>query len=123
VVSGEILELAHVVNLRGPNDPTISIGDEDDLPPELVAENYVILALLDWQQIPLNGHPYLFVAVEGNDDENMTHYGRFTITVPEESGFYDFIAFVFPNADYRKTWHSFIPIQASFRFTIEVVEQ
>jgi len=119
---GDTLDLGYRLGLIGPYDPSHAIYGMENLPPELIAQNYVILALLDWQQIPLNGNPYLFVAVEGNDEENMIHYGQFSIIVPDEPGLYEFIAFVFPNANYRKTFFSFLPISASVRFTIEIVD-
>jgi len=122
VSPNETLNFGYLVGLLGPHNQFHTIGDMEILPPELVVQNYVVLALLDWQQIPLNGHPYLFVTVEGNDDEDMVHYGQFSIIAPGEPGLYDFIAFIFPNANYRKTLYSFLPISASFRFTIEVVE-
>jgi len=119
---GEELELSFIAGLIGPKNTDILIYPTMELPPEVIAENYVILALLDWQQIELNGEPYLFVYVEENDSEIIVDLGRFTITVPDEPGFYDFVAFIIPNANHENTFHSFFPLVFSVRFTIEVIE-
>ena len=88
--------------------------------PEL--ESYLIIALLDWQQVAINSLPYLLVDVSDGIATSETHQGRFSITAPAESGFYDFIAFVIANPstpttdEFNRNTHNRI----SFRFTIEV---
>jgi len=122
VLRGEELELPFITSLMGPRTTAVRIYPTMEVPPEVIAENYVILALLDWQQIKLNGEPYLFVHIEETDFESVSDFGRFTITVPDEPGFYEFIAFIIPNATHGNTFATFVPLSFSYRFTIEVIE-
>lgn len=85
--------------------------------PEEEVENYLILSMLDWKQIKMNGQPYLLLdANEGTD------YGVFSITAPEKAGLYEFVAFIVPNADKNKNSDNFFYLDHAYRFTIEVVE-
>ena len=97
-------------------------SEGDERPKELIVQNYVIVSLLDWQQIDMNGYPYLFVHVEDNEYERITDLGHFTIIAPDEPGFYDFIAILIPNANHRNTEITHSRLDTSMRFTIEVVE-
>ena len=92
-----------------------NIHTESDL------ENYVIFALLDWQQIEMNEVPYLFIPVE-DDNRELVDHGALTIQAPNEIGRYEFIAFIVPNATRKQEISNFFPLEFTRRFTIEVVE-
>ena len=85
-------------------------------------ESYIILALLDWQQIPINGQPFLYIHVKDHDFEHVMEHGVLTIEVPDEVGVYDFIAMIIPNPTRRNSFGNYRPMDLSDRFTIEVVE-
>lgn len=83
-------------------------------------ENLLILSMLDWKQIPMNGKPYIRIHVD--EDVHQGIHGRFFIEVPNEPGKYEFVAFLIPNATSANTWENFLPQETSMRFTIKVVE-
>ena len=87
---------------------------------ELNAEKYLIVSMLDWYQIPMNGEPYLWVETP-NAQQGMGQYGTFTIEVPDEVGFYEFFAFLVPHPTSPHAAHTFFPLETR-RFTIEVIE-
>ena len=86
----------------------------------LTADNYVVVGLLDWEQIPLNGKPYLFVDATDDEFERRVDFGHLTITAPDEVGLYDFVAFLAPNP--TQLCEFLFPLETSIRITIEVVE-
>lgn len=86
-------------------------------------ENYLIIGMLDWQQIPLNGyHPYLFIDAQDQEFEQLLDYGVFTLEAIDEVGFYDFIAVLIPNPRNPNSLENSYPLMKSNRFVIEVVE-
>jgi len=87
---------------------------------EEIIENYVIVAMLDWQQIEMNNKPYLLVNVE-DDDNNLVDHGTFTFQAPDEVGLYEFIAFLVPNPTQPLNVNNFFPLEITQRFTIEVI--
>ena len=90
--------------------------------PEVIVQNYVIVALLDWQPLEINGKPFLFVEIEDPDRYHPTDFGWLTFTVPDEPGFYEFIGILSPNATIHSTAMGFFSPRASFRLTLEVIE-
>jgi len=84
-------------------------------------ENYLIIVLLDWEQIEINGLPYLLVDVTDDFMRYETRQGNFRIQAPAEPGFYDFVAFAIPNLVNPPLSELYSPL--SFRFTIEVEYQ
>lgn len=81
-------------------------------------EDYLIIAMLDWHQIPINGKPYLLVNSIGTGQQ-----GVFTITAPDEPGLYDFVAFMVLNPTrQRYIYTNYFPLEISTRFTLEVLE-
>ena len=121
VSQGEEIELFYMASpLSG--DIAYDLAGYDSRPYRYIAQNYIILSLLDWQPIKMNGKPYLFIEIENFDYyERVTDLGSFTIIAPDEPGFYDFIAILIPNATHHNT-ETPRPFDASIRFTIEVVE-
>ena len=117
---GEEVEISFIVT---PSPLYVSWQGEGEMPSEWIAENYVIVALLDWQQIALNGEPYLMVDTKNREYESISDFGTFTITVPDEVGLYDFVALLVPNAAHQSTIHLYRPLEISTRFTIEVVNE
>lgn len=103
---GETLELSFIANLSSSTSEAL--------------ESYVILAVLDWQQINLNGNPYMFILVENEKGEDID-YGRFTITLPEEPGFYEFKLIGIPNPTNPNNRENYLPQDYSQRITIEVI--
>jgi len=92
-------------------------------------EDYLIIGLLNWQQVELNGQPYLMVNASNRPMGGQEmDYGFFSIIAPLEPGFYDFIAFVVPNPTHPRADGVFFSNGGmpgnpySIRFTIEVVE-
>ena len=85
-------------------------------------ENYLILAMLGFEQIDLNGQSYLFVRVEEHEYNQVVEHGVFTITMPKEVGFYEFVAIMIPNPLQRNSWETFGLLEMADRFTIEVVD-
>jgi len=110
VSPGEEIELAWFVN-------TVIATFEEGA---MTADKYVIVGLLDWEQVPLNGKPYLFVDATDDDFERRVDFGHLTITAPDEVGLYDFVAFLAP--DPTQLSEMLFPLEASLRITIEVVE-
>ena len=106
VSPNEQVELAFLANATGLLDESL--------------ENFLILAMLDWHQIPLNGQPYLNIAAKSN--VNVGQHGRFFIRAPEKPGLYEFAALIIPNPTSKNSIDTFFPLEMSFRFTIEVTE-
>ena len=79
----------------------------------------LIISMLEWQQIPMSGQPFLWIPVD-KDDYALQH-GFFYIYVPAEPGFYDFTAIAIPNPTSPLSWNNFFPLEIAIRFTIEVV--
>jgi len=104
---GEMVELAWWANPYHSED----VFDRD---------SYVVVGLLDWQQVEMNGEPYLLVNTE--DAYRMVDHGVFTFEAPNEVGMYEFIAFIVPNPTQALHEYTFFPLEFSWRFTIEVVE-
>jgi len=82
--------------------------------------DYLIVSMLDWQQISMNGDPYLWIS--GREDDRYGQHGRFYIDAPSEPGFYEFVAFLVHNPMSSFSWDTFGPLEIATRFTIEVVE-
>jgi len=102
---GEILDFGFIVDLSD----TISEP----------LESYLLLALLDWQQVNINDHPYIFVSID-DDSESFVNYGRFSITLPEEPGLYELILISIPNPDAPNTQENYVPLEYSQRITIQI---
>jgi len=84
-------------------------------------ENYLLISMLDWNQIEMSGMPYIFV--ETNENPAYGERGVFTIIAPEEPGFYEFVAFAVLNPSSPNSWTNFFPLEFSWRTTIEVVAE
>ena len=84
------------------------------------AESFLIISMLDWEQVPMNGKPYLWVDLPHH---NLTigQHGHFTLFAPNEVGFYEFLAFIVPNPTSSNSAETFFPLEM-IRFTLEVVE-
>jgi len=85
-----------------------------------IVNSYAIVGLLSWQQISLNGLPFLLVDASNHDFEELVDFGTLTITAPDEVGLYEFIAFLVPNPEAPMSY--FWRHEMSHRITIEVVE-
>ena len=84
------------------------------------ADEYLIIAMLDWHQISLNGKPFLRMELS-NRELNKGYYGHFSMMAPDQPGFYEFLAFLVPNPTNLTNAYSFVPLEM-VRFTLEVVE-
>ena len=102
----------------------ITLGFSSDIegytPEEM--ENYLIIALLDWQQVEMNGLPYLSIATEEDKTDYEMDHGNFTIVVPTEPGFYEFVLLGIPNPNHPNHFWSYAPAAHSERITIEVTD-
>jgi len=106
-----------------PNSLVVTRGEEVDLTFFANVQNtedYVIVSMLDWVQIPMNDQPFLWVKPQ-NNAFNVGQYASFTITAPDEPGFYEFLSFLVPNPIDSTSFETFAPLEM-VRFTIEVVE-
>ena len=102
---GEILDLGFIVDLSSTVFEPL--------------ESYLLLALLDWQQVEMTGSPYLFISIDG-DSESFVNYGRFSINLPEEPGFYELILIGIANPHAPNTQENYFPQETSQRITIQV---
>ena len=105
---GEMMTLGFSIDLTGYTSEKI--------------ENYLIIALLDWRQIEMNGLAYLSIAVEEEKTAYEMDYGRFTIIAPIEPGLYEFVLIGIPNSNHPNHFWSYAPAAHSERITIEVVD-
>lgn len=81
--------------------------------------SFLVISMLDWKQIDMNGLPFLMYNVS-YEDRLATFHDVFTIIAPNEPGMYEFIAFVIPNPGDKNTITNFYPMEMSMRFTIIV---
>ena len=84
-------------------------------------EEYLVISMLDWQQIQMNGAPYIWL-----NARNRPEYGQlgfFTITTPSEPGLYEFVSFLVHNPRQQFSWGTYYPLEIAIRFTIEVLEE
>jgi len=87
-------------------------------------QNYLIISMLDWQQIEKNGLPYLLFEARLDDMFNdVMDHGRFTVTMPSEPGFYEFVTFAVPDPTHFNKPLMIHPLEFGFPFTIEVVDE
>lgn len=108
---GEMVELAFLGN------PVVRVTD--GIPDEV--DDYVIVMMLDWQQIYPNGSPYLLLTA--NESRGLlVDYDTFTFLAPEETGLFEFIAIMIPNPTRENSPETFFPVEVAHRFTIEVIE-
>ena len=115
---GEELELTLFANVRQLNSEEW-VGDVL-LEPYFI-DDFAVIAMLDWQQIPMSSKPFMLVNIEGTNPNLGQHIG-FTITAPNEPGFYEFSAFILPSPTQKNSERNFFPIETVPRFTIEVVD-
>jgi len=86
-------------------------------------QNYLILSMLGWQQIEKDGLPYLLFEARSEDMVNdVKDHGRFSVTMPSEPGFYEFVTFIVPDPTHFNEYLMRYPLEFSFPFTVEVVE-
>ena len=82
-------------------------------------EEFLIISMLDWQQIPMNNEPYLLVSLT-EENREYGHHGEFFITAPDDPGLYEFQALLVPNPRSLNGPTNFYPLELSMRFTIAV---
>jgi len=83
-------------------------------------ESFAVISMLDFQQINMSGERFLHINTNG--DLNTGEHAVFTITAPDEPGFYEFSSFIVPNPTQPLRSSNFFPLDIAMRFTIEVVE-
>lgn len=105
VSPGEMIEFGFVANGWG-------------VLPEIV-DHYLFFVMADWQQIPVNDAPYLWLKTDGED---RGQHGKVMIEAPLEPGFYDMIAITVLNPTADATIFNYYPLEISERFTLQVVE-
>lgn len=88
-----------------------------------VLENYVIVSMLDWNQIKMDEQSYLFIdTAKSIDESEVVEHGVFYITLPDEVGLYEFVSFIVPNPSNHNSNENFFLLDTAYRFTIEVCE-
>lgn len=117
--------------MHGPPSPwTVSSGEEVKIgfavyngiylqdPLRLVKiEDFVIIGLLNWEQIDLNGMPYVLESRPDGIAVDETVEGYFVMTAPSEPGYYDFVAFAITNSNEP---NHFQHVERATRFTLKV---
>ena len=85
-------------------------------------ENYLIIGMLNGQQVLLNGNSFIFVDVGDHEFNRITDNGSFTLDAIDEVGYYDFIMILIPNPAKRNSLANSFPLFVSNRIIIEVIE-
>jgi len=83
-----------------------------------LGESYIIISMLDWHQIAMDGNPYLWVNFPNGCIEIGQH-GQFSIMTPAEPGFYEYVGLLIPQPTRLNSEQNFFPLEI-VRFTIEV---
>lgn len=110
---GEIIDLSLFVNpCTGTFDDGSRVGYE--------IENYIILGLLEHQQIELSDKPFLFVDMSNHSYQTPVDHLAFTLQVPDEPGYYEFVAILVVNPTKRNSNYNFFSLELSRRLTIIV---
>ncbi|MCL2559417.1 MAG: hypothetical protein FWE07_02920 [Turicibacter sp.] len=104
---GEIIDLSLIIN----GNELLNLEE---------VESYLVISMLDFHQIPMNGEPFLHIYT--NDEYDIGQHTRFTIIAPEEPGLYEFTSFVVPNPAHSTRDSNFFLLEFGMRFTIEVFE-
>ncbi|MGG0287911.1 hypothetical protein ABEY41_22940 [Peribacillus butanolivorans] len=81
-------------------------------------EDYLILSMLDWNQINMDEKPYLLL----KNEPTKLGYGTFHIIAPNKPGLYEFTSFIIPDPTKNKNENNFFMAETAYRFTIEVEE-
>lgn len=126
MINNESIPLQDAVRVP-PSKWNVSPGEEVEMffatnPSSIIdeeIEEFLIISLLDWHQIAMNGNPYLLISLNEQNNE-YGHHGGFFITAPDEPGLYEFIAFLVPNPRSLNGPTNFYPLEAGLRFTLEV---
>ena len=113
---GEEINLTLFANSRSSGE--VFVGDT--LLEPFLYDDFIVVAMLDWHQIPVSNKPFMWVNIEGTDPSFGQHV-NFTIIASAEPGFYEFSAFLVPNPTQRISREHFYPLEIFPRFTIEVV--
>jgi len=87
-----------------------------------VLDNYLMIGILNGEQILLNGEPFLLVDVTGEEFDHIMDHGTFTIDAIDKVGFHDFIMILIPNPSLPNSRFNYFPLQSSNRLVIEIIE-
>lgn len=79
-------------------------------------EDYLILSMLDWKQVKMDGKPYKLL----NIGPSKMGYGTFYFTAPKKPGLYEFTSFIILDPTKNKSENNFALSESAYRFTIEV---
>ena len=120
VRSGEQVELGFVA---GPPDILGTIEHSPDHFEEYLyeVEEYLIIVMVNWQQVMVNGEPYIRIDETGGFGTGQ--HGRFFIDAPTEAGLYEVVAFLVHDPAHRSQHRHFFPLEIAPRFTLEVVDE
>jgi len=83
---------------------------------------FLILGLLDWQQVKLNDKPYLFF-YQNPERYYLLFSDNFYFYAPEESGLHEFVLILVRNPRRETNWDNFTAQDISLRMTIEVIDE
>lgn len=88
-----------------------------------VLNDYLIISMIGWEQVHMNGLPFLYFEARPHDMRNdVSDFGTFTIRMPDELGFHEFVVFIVPNPTQKSDGEFRINPEVGFPFTIEVRE-
>jgi len=117
---GEDIDFHLLANVNGH-----TMGDgQGSFVPFPPTEDYLIIALLDWHQIPIDDAPYLYANVLSYEDqrEGWADHTTFSLTAPSEPGFHEVVLILVPGPTHTPpSEYTFFPLEVLTRFTLEVV--
>ena len=106
---GEEIHLAFHASLQGAID--------------YVLRDYLIIFMLDWEQISVNGQPYLHVEIDNYFEfGNIAEHGIVTLDAIDEPGSYLLTAIMIRHPTYPISLENSFPHEISNRILIEVLE-
>lgn len=119
VRTGEQVELGFVA---GAPDTLVTFEYSADEIVEYVyeVEEYLIIVMVNWQQVMVNGGPYIRIDETGGFGTGQ--HGRFFIEAPTEPGLYEVVAFLVADPVHRNNQNNFVPLEIASRFTLEVID-
>ena len=88
-----------------------------------VLNDYLIISMIGWNQVEMNDQPFLYFEARPFDMRNdVSDFGTFTVRMPDEPGFHEFVTFIVPNPTQKNDGTFIISPAVAFPFTIEVRE-
>jgi len=87
-----------------------------------VLENYLMIGILNGEQIMLNEDPFLLIDASEHEFDYIIDHGSFTIDAIDETGLHDFIIILISNPTLPNSPFTYFPLQSSNRLVFEIIE-